>query len=82
MNGFGKKYLSGEKHKPPDMINYWNFFLMDETFTTTRTKYSWLDNCAFVGGNIDFVIIMVTGFFSLYNYKIAELHDYYHLHTS
>ena len=81
MNGFGKKYISGEKAKPPDMIEYWNFSLLDETITTTRMKYSWLDNCAYIGGNIDFILILVGVFFSLYNYKIAVIQDYYNIHT-
>ena len=79
MNGFGKNIISGEKRKPTDMIEYWNFYLADEAITTTRNKYSWLDNCAFIGGNIDFILMIIGIFFSLYNYKIADIEDFYNL---
>ena len=58
------------------MIEYWNFYLMDEMITTTRKKYSWQDNWAFIGGNIEFILILLSLFFSVYNYKIADLQDF------
>ena len=64
------------------MIEYWNIYLVDETITTTRSKYSWLDNCAFIGGNIDFIVILVSFFFSFYNYKIADIQDFKNLNMS
>lgn len=78
MNGFGKNV----KRKPPDMMEYWNFYLTDEVVTTTRNKYTWLDNCAFIGGNIDFILMNIGIFFSLYTYKIADFETYYMLQKS
>ena len=75
MNGFGKNV----KRTPPDMLEYWNFYLTDEVVTTTRNKYTWLDNCAFIGGNIDFILMVIGIFFSLYTYKIADFETYYML---
>ena len=63
------------------MIQYWNMALLDEIQTTTRKKYTWLDNCAFIGGNIDFVLILIRLFFTFYNYKLADLQNYLSLHT-
>lgn len=73
MNGFGSNLV----RKPTDMIEYWNFYLTDEVITTTRNKYTWLDNCAFIGGNIDFILMIIGIFFSLYTYKISDFETYY-----
>ena len=72
-NGFGKN-LDGPL---PDMIDYWNFYLTDEVITTTRQKYSMFDNFAFVGGNVEFVLVSVMLFFFVYNYKIDKINLYY-----
>ena len=53
MNGFGKNL----NRTLPDMLEYWNFYLSNELQTTTRQKYTVLDNCAFIGGNIDFILL-------------------------
>ena len=73
MNGFGANL----KRQYPDMLEYWNFYLSDEVLTTTRQKYSWLDNFAFLGGNIDFILIALYLFFGIYNYNIAKFKLYY-----
>ena len=65
MNGFGKN-INGTL---PDMIEYWNFYLTNEMHTTTRQKYTWLDNISFIGGIIEFMLIAVGAFFSVYNFK-------------
>lgn len=65
------------KRLPPDMMEYWNFSLSDEVISFTRQKYTWLDNCAFIGGTIDFILILLYTLFYFYNYKIAEFNVYY-----
>ena len=59
------------------MLEYWNFYLTDEVVTTTRQKYSWLDNCAFIGGNIDFVLLSLSIIFGFYNYQIGKVKVFY-----
>ena len=61
MNGFGKNL----NRTMPDMLEYWNFYLTNEMQTTTRQKYTWLDNFAFIGGNIDFMLMTVAVFFAI-----------------
>ena len=76
MNGFGKNL----DRSLPDMLEYWNFALSNEISVMTRQKYTWLDNCAFIGGNVDFVFMIVGIFFFIYNYKISEFNLYYQHH--
>ena len=66
MNGNGKNL----DRKFPDILEYWNFYLTDELMTTTRQRYTWLDNFAFIGGNVEFVLLSLGFFFYLYNYNI------------
>lgn len=73
MNGYGKNL----DREMPDMLEYWNFYLSNEQLTTTRQKYTWLDNFAFIGGNIDFVLIGVGIFFAVYNHNISKYKLYY-----
>ena len=61
------------------MIEYWNFFLTDEVLFTTRQKYSWLDNCAFIGGNIDFILLVVGTVFAIYNYDNGKMKVFYEI---
>lgn len=51
---------------------------MDEEVTTTRLKYTWLDAFAFVGGIIDLIFIMLSLFFSIYNYGVYRYDVFYH----
>ena len=78
MNGYGKNV----KRQPPDMLEYWNFYLTNDMYTTNRQKYTWLDNFAFIGGNIDFILIGLGIAFSTYNYKIENYKLYYKHHKS
>lgn len=73
MNGYGKNL----ERAMPDMLEYWNFYLSNEYQTTTRQKYTWLDNFAFIGGNIDFVLMAIGVFFSIYNYKNSQISLFY-----
>ena len=59
MNGFGKNL----KRELPDMMEYWNFYLANDMVSITRQKYTWLDNFAFIGGVVDFIIIGIHLFF-------------------
>ena len=78
MNGYGKNL----DRMLPDMLEYWNFYLTNEMMTTTRQKYTWLDNFAFIGGNIDFVLMGVGLFFAIYNYNINKFKLYYQHHKT
>ena len=78
MNGKGKNI--DPKRKVADMIEYWNFSLNDEVVTYTRQKYSWLDTCAFVGGNVDFLLMLVGVFFFAYNYEVPKYSMHYQYH--
>ena len=67
-----------KKERPnPDLILYWNFVMTDEAITTTRQIYSWLDNISFLGGTIDFIIIMMMILFAIYNYKHPNIEIFY-----
>lgn len=51
--------------------------MTDEAITTTRQIYSWLDNIAFLGGTIEFIIVFMKILFTMYNYKHANIEIYY-----
>ena len=78
MNGYGRNF----ERKLPDMFEYWNFFLANEMLTITRQNYTWLDNIAFPGGIIDFVIIGLGSLFWIYNYEIGKYKLCYKHHMS
>lgn len=78
MNGYGKNL----NRTMPDMLEYWNFYLSNEVITTTRQSHTWLDNFAFIGGNVDFILMAVGALFSLYNYNISKFKLYYQHHKT
>ena len=78
MNGYG----SNLNKTLPDMLEYWNFYLTNEMITATRQKFTWLDNFAFIGGNIDFVLMGIGIFFSVYNYNVSNFKLYYQHHMT
>ena len=78
MNGYGKNL----NRSLPDMMEYWNFLLTNDLQTSTRQKYTWLDNFAFIGGNIDFILLGLGAFFSIYNYNVARTKLYYQHHMT
>ena len=76
MNGNG---YNVKDQNLPDMLLYFNIALSDETITTTRQKYTWLDAFAFVGGNIDVILIIIHVFFYYYNYGLNRYQVYFKL---
>ena len=59
------------------MLAYYNFVLTDEVAVTTRQKYTWLDSFAFVGGNVDVLIVLMHMFFFFYNFGLNRYQQYY-----
>lgn len=74
MNGNG--YNIKEKGMP-DIISYCNFVMSDDVITTTRQKYTWLDAFAFVGGNIDMLLLLVSLVVWFNNYGLSQYQQYY-----
>ena len=74
MNGYGSNVKLENKI---DMLAYYNFVLTDEMLVTTRQKYTWLDAFAFVGGNIDVLLVFLSVFFYFYNFGMNKSEQYY-----
>jgi hypothetical protein len=63
-----------EDAKPfTDMIQYWNFYHVDELITTDWLFYNYIDNLSFLGGLLDILLLIPSGIMIIYTFRFNEI---------
>ena len=75
MNNFANNTASSfvGANKYADIIQYWNFYHVDELITTDWLFYTYIDNLSFLGGLLDVLLLVPSLFMAIYTFRLNEI---------
>jgi hypothetical protein len=56
-----------------ELIQYWNFYHVDELVTTDWLFYNYIDNLSFLGGLLDILLLVPKAIMVIYTFRLNEI---------